>query len=81
VVLFLEQDICRRRLSGWLHRLSTNPDNAGNPGGMGPAFGQILGLPVGDAGNSLSITFMYPDHVANTSVTLHDDFDPSGGAQ
>ena len=52
---------------------------SGNAAGMGPAFGQLLGLPVGDAGNALGITFMYPDHVANASVTLDDDFDTSGG--
>src|SRR5262249_10923415 len=38
----------------------------GNIDARGPAFGQILGLPEGDAGNSLGITFMFgADHVAN----------------
>jgi hypothetical protein len=54
-------------------------EQSGSIAGMGPAFGQLLGLPVGDAGNALGITFMYPDHVANASVTLDDDFDTSGG--
>jgi hypothetical protein len=57
-------------------------EQSGNPGGMGPAFGQILGLPVGDAGNALGITFMYNSAVsavANASVVLDDDFMTSGG--
>jgi len=53
---------------------------SGNAAGMGPAFGQILGLPVDAAGNQLGITFMSNNAlVGNASVTLDDNFMTSGG--
>ena len=53
---------------------------SGNSGGIGPAFGQILGLPADAAGNSLGITFMYnADHVASAAVVLDDNSMTTGG--
>ena len=53
---------------------------SGNGGGIGPAFGQLLGLPLDAAGNSLGITFMYnQDHVGNASIVLDDNAMTTGG--
>jgi hypothetical protein len=48
--------------------------------GLGPAYGQILGLPEGDAGNSLGITLAYGgDVTGNASIVLDDNGKTTGG--
>lgn len=48
--------------------------------GIGPAFGQMLGLPEGDAGNSLGVTFAFDgDTVGHASIVLDDNGFMSGG--
>ena len=46
----------------------------------GPAYGQILGLPEGDAGNSLGISFAASgETVGQASIVLDDNNKMSGG--
>ncbi len=52
---------------------------AGSIVGIGPAFGQMLGLPEADAGNSLGVTFAYGgDTVGHASIVLDDNALMSG---
>jgi len=45
----------------------------------GPAYGQILGLPEGDAGNSLGISFAFSSNkVGQASIVLDDNNKMSG---
>ena len=48
--------------------------------GIGPAYGQILGLPEGDAGNSLGITFAANGDVAGQASVVLDDNNKMSGA-
>ena len=48
--------------------------------GIGPAYGQILGLPEGDAGNSLGITFAASGDVAGQASIVLDDNNKMSGA-
>jgi len=47
--------------------------------GLGAAYGQVLGLPVGDAGNSLGITFTIGTSAGQAVIVLDDNGKMSGG--
>src|SRR5262245_6585334 len=49
--------------------------------GIGPAYGQILGLPEGDAGNSLGISYASGATVGQASIVLDDNNKMSGGGK
>lgn len=51
----------------------------GSVQGLGPAYGQILGLPEGDAGNSLGISFTIGTSTGHAATTLDDNGKMSGG--
>src|SRR5262249_12128184 len=47
---------------------------------LGPAYGQILGLPEGDAGNSLGISFALGGEVVGQASIVRDDNNTMSGA-
>jgi hypothetical protein len=47
---------------------------------QGPAYGQILGLPAGDAGNSLGISFAAGAEVVGQASIVLDDNNKMSGA-
>jgi hypothetical protein len=53
--------------------------DGGSVQGIGPAYGEILGLPLGDAGNSLGITFTITTTVGHAAIVLDDNGKMSGG--
>jgi len=69
----------------------TNPDKVtpingkaifvdlGSVQGLGPAYGEVLGLPLGDAGNSLGITFTIGTSIGHAAIVLDDNNKMSGG--
>jgi len=54
--------------------------DGGAVNGIGPAYGQILGLPEGDDGNSLGITFAASGDVAGQASIVLDDNNKMSGA-
>src|SRR5262245_38854876 len=51
----------------------------GSVQGLGPAYGEVLGLPLGDAGNSLGITFTIATSIGHAAIVLDDNNKMSGG--
>src|SRR5262249_11189983 len=47
--------------------------------GPGPAYGELLGLPEEDAGNSLGITFAIGTSTGHAAIVLDDNGQMSGG--
>lgn len=47
--------------------------------GLGPAYGELLGLPEGDAGNSLGVTFTIGTSTGHAAIVLDDNGKMSGG--
>jgi len=48
--------------------------------GLGPAYGELLGLPEGDAGNSLGVTFTIGGtKIGHAAIVLDDNNKMSGG--
>lgn len=51
------------------------------PQGFAPAFGQMLGLHEGDAGNTIAVTFTRSNEVGHMKVTLDDNGFSTGGGR
>ena len=51
----------------------------GSVQGLGAAYGEVLGLPVGDAGNSLGVTFTIGTSIGHAAIVLDDNAKMSGG--
>ena len=56
-------------------------DAMGDPTGFGPAFGEMLGLHEGDAGNEFGVTFAHGNVVGHLALTLDDNGFTTGGGR